>query len=174
LTILFCGISLAGRQEVSMGLGDIKAKVWNVDPKEVNVEEVLSSRGDEPTKEEIPDVVPLDTIPLVRSVGSVDAEIKDRCKEFAAAWWAEKKAAKAKDAAKARLLHLFEKRDITDWETDLGVFKVKVVKDSEGIVVAKVKAILTEEQIKEVTGVTRRGYTTLDFTPAAKEPRFGE
>ena len=142
-----------------MGLGDIRAKVWS------GVKQKDESKG-----EDIPDVGPLDVIPLVRSADSVDAEIRDRCEEFAAAWWAEKKAAKAKDAAKTRLMYLFEKRDITDWETEHGTFKVKVVKDSEGIVTAKVKAILTEEQIKAVTGVVRKGHTTLDFKPTAKEP----
>jgi len=122
-------------------------------------------------QEEVHDVVPLDAgIQLTPSTQEeVDSEISNLCDEFQKAWWAEKKAKKAKDTAKKKLLTIMERRDITDWETRAGTFNVKVVKDSIGVIVKKAVNYLTPEQIEACTGVTRKGYVGIDFKPAPRE-----
>ena len=120
--------------------------------------------------EQFLDVVPRDTaIQLTRRTHEqVSDQMSELCDEFQRAYWAEKKAKAAKDAAKEKLLAMMERRDLADWETDAGTFKVKVVKDSVGLIMKKVKEVLTEAQIKACTGVTRKGHTTIDFRPAKK------
>lgn len=116
------------------------------------------------------DVVPRDAaIQLTRQTHEqVSDQMLELCDEFVRAYWAEKEAKKARDAAKEELLAMMERRDLVDWETDAGTFKVKVVKDSVGLVMKRVKEVLTEEQAEACTGVTRKGYTTIDFRPTKK------
>jgi len=131
------------------------------------------TRDDEPTAdamppvEEVPDVVPLDVeVKLTpRTHDAVVSEMDALCLEYAQANTREKAAKKIKDKTKLKLLKIFEQQDITERETLEGRFVVIVKKDSKGVLVKEAVKLLTEEQIKACTGVTRKGSTSLSFYP---------
>lgn len=130
------------------------------------------ARDDEPTAKatpptDVPDVVPLDAeVKLTPEMPkAVTSELDALCLEYAQADTREKAAKKLKDKAKLKLLKIFEKHDITEKETLEGKFVVIVKKDSKGVLVKEAVKLLTEEQIKACTGVTRKGSTSLTFYP---------
>jgi hypothetical protein len=90
--------------------------------------------------------------------------------EYAKAWWAEKDAKAKKEAVKKRILALHKRNGIDSLDGPEGEILIVHAKDSTGLVTKMVKDILTEDQIKQCTGVTRKGGIRVDFKPAVKRP----
>jgi len=97
-------------------------------------------------------------------------EIKSLVSQFAEAWWAEKDARQKKDKLKKKIVALHKANGVDFLEGNEGVLKVVRKADSVGFIAKAAKELLTEEQIKMCTGVTRKGSITVEFTPTAKRP----
>lgn len=97
-------------------------------------------------------------------------EINQLVSQFAEAWWAEKDAKAKKDKLRKKIVDIHQRNGVDILEADEGVIKVFQKADSIGLIAKAAKELLTEEQIKQCTGVTRKGGLTVEFTPAVKRP----
>lgn len=97
-------------------------------------------------------------------------EVNDLVRQFAEAWWAEKDAKQKKDKLKKKILKLHKSNGIDSLDGEEGVIKIIHKSDSIGFIAKAAKELLTEEQIKQCTGVTRKGGVSVEFTPATKRP----
>jgi len=97
-------------------------------------------------------------------------EVNDLVRQFAEAWWAEKDARQRKDKLRKKILKLHKSNGIDSLDGEEGVIKIISKSDSIGFIAKAAKELLTEEQIKQCTGVTRKGGITVEFTPATKRP----
>jgi hypothetical protein len=97
-------------------------------------------------------------------------EVNDLVAQFAEAWWAEKDAKAKKDKLREKILKLHKASGVDSLEGDEGEIKIIRKKDSIGFIAKAAKELLTEEQIKQCTGVTRKGGINVEFVPATKRP----
>ena len=98
------------------------------------------------------------------------SDVDSLVQEYAKAWWDEKDAKGRKEKLKARILALHKRNGVNAFDGDDGVVSIVYDKDSVGIIVKMAKDLLTEEQIKACTGVTRKGSVKVNFKPAVKRP----
>lgn len=91
--------------------------------------------------------------------------LRELVSKYAKAYWDEKDAAKVKDAVKKEILEFAEAHDIGVLSGDEGVVSVYEQKNSIGIIGKKAEKFLTEAQLEECTGVTRKGFVSLKFKP---------
>jgi len=99
-----------------------------------------------------------------------EKEIKILVAQFSNAWWEEKLAKERKEKIRQRLLEYYKNNGVELFDGNEGLIKVVQIKDSIGLIAKEAKKYLTEEQIKECTGVTRKGFAKVDFTPKTKGP----
>lgn len=97
-------------------------------------------------------------------------EVNDLVAQFAEAWWAEKDAKAKKDKLREKILKLHKASGVDSLEGNEGEIKITRKRDSIGFIVKAAKELLTEEQIKQCTGVTRKGGLNVEFVPATKRP----
>lgn len=97
-------------------------------------------------------------------------EIGDLVRDFAEAWWAEKDAKQRKDKLKKKILKLHKDNGIASLDGTEGEIRIIQRRDSIGFIAKAAKELLTEEQIEQCTGVTRKGGVSVEFVPATKRP----